>query len=99
MAELINRVICIDNKKTSMRLATAEWSALEFICTRENIKRNQLLELIDSHKNNKMGLTNAVRLFSIVYLHHLFAEKQHPSYNLSKSEPITPIFYAIKGIL
>lgn len=31
MAELINKVIFIANKKTSMRLAAAEWKALEII--------------------------------------------------------------------
>lgn len=37
MASLSNRVISIYNRKTSMRLAPAEWEAIDTICRRENI--------------------------------------------------------------
>lgn len=68
MTKLTNRVITIDGRKTSMRLALQEWDALEKICNRENIKRKTLLELIEKHKDPKLGLTCSVRLFEIVYM-------------------------------
>lgn len=46
-----------------MRLANAEWEAIDSICKRENIKRNNLLEMINARKDAKMGLTCSVRLF------------------------------------
>ena len=60
MASLSNRVISIYNRKTSMRLAPAEWEAIDTICRRENIKRKKLFELIDANKDEKMGLTSEV---------------------------------------
>lgn len=49
-----------------MRLANAEWEAIDSICKRENIKRNNLLEMINARKDAKMGLTCSVRLFSLI---------------------------------
>lgn len=63
MTELSSKVIFIDKRKTSMRLANAEWEAIDSICKRENIKRNNLLEMINARKDAKMGLTCSVRLF------------------------------------
>ena len=71
MTVLQNRVISICNRKTSMRLAKSEWYVLDRICIRENLKRKQLLELIDKKKDPNLGLTPSVRLFSILYLHDL----------------------------
>lgn len=56
MTELSSKVIFIDKRKTSMRLANAEWEAIDSICKRENIKRNNLLEMINARKDAKMGL-------------------------------------------
>lgn len=55
MTELSSKVIFIDKRKTSMRLANAEWEAIDSICKRENIKRNNLLEMINARKDAKMG--------------------------------------------
>lgn len=98
MAELANKVIFISNKKTSMRLATAEWNAIEMICKRENIKRNQLLELINNRKDSKLGLTCSVRLFTIIYFYHLLTDKKQ-NYAPKTYQIDTPIFDAISGIL
>ena len=54
MASLSNRVISIYNRKSSMRLAPAEWEAIDTICRRENIKRKKLFELIDANKDEKI---------------------------------------------
>ena len=80
MTVLQNRVISICNRKTSMRLAKSEWYVLDRICIRENLKRKQLLELIDKKKDPNLGLTPSVRLFSILYLHYLAKKGQNYSY-------------------
>lgn len=99
MVNLINRVITINNKKTSMRMTTDEWQAFEAICKSENIAKSKLLELISTNKNHTIGLTNSVRLFSIVYFHQLLKQKQQTIYKTSKTATINPIFYAIKEII
>lgn len=99
MAQLISKVIFISNKKTSMRLANAEWEAIDTICTRENIKRNTLLEMISTSKDKKMGLTCAVRLFCISYFYSLLTDTPQPNHTGTVAVQATPIFKAIKGIL
>lgn len=78
MTELSSKVIFIDNRKTSMRLANAEWEAIDSICKRENIKRNNLLEMINARKDAKMGLTCSVRLFSLIYYYRLLTKEPMP---------------------
>lgn len=96
MAKLFSKVITFSNKKTSMRLAVGEWEAIDTICKRENIKRSKLFELINAKKDNKLALTSAVRLFSIIYYHQLFADRQQ---DLPEKANQSPIFDAIKGII
>ncbi len=93
MTQLSNKVIFINKHKTSMRLANAEWEAIDSICKRENIKRNNLLEMINARKDSKMGLTCSVRLFSLIYYYHLSTE------NTKDNNFTSPIFNAIKGII
>ncbi len=79
-----------------MRLAHAEWVAIETICKRENIKRKRLFELIDANRDSKMGLTSSVRLFSIIYYCNSVVHKQK---NSSQDNFYCPIFDAISGII
>ena len=84
MTELSSRVITIHQRKTTMRLCKSEWDALKDICKREKINRKMLLEMIESRKDPKLGLTPSIRLFSLVYLHELskpLLEKQQKSDN------------------
>ena len=99
MPKLSSKVIHIADKTTSIRLAEAEWDALELICERENIKKTSLLNLINDYKDKDMGLTCSVRLFSLIYMHHWLLGKQQPNYGISKIKPQSPIFDAIKGII
>lgn len=68
MTTLTNRVVSIFDKKTSMRLTKSEWLILDNICMQEKIKRKKLFELIETHRDHKLGFTPAVRLFSLLYL-------------------------------
>ena len=95
MASLSNRVVSIYDKKTSMRLAAAEWEAIDTICKRENIKRKNLFELIALNKDKKLGLTSSIRLFSIIYYKNSIDNKFHAL----DTEFYSPIFEAIKGIV
>ena len=81
MTTLSNRVISVFDKKTSMRLAKSEWNILDNICLKEHIKRRQLLELIETHKDPKLGLTPSVRLFSLLYLNAIAFKSAAPLSN------------------
>lgn len=96
MTSLSNRVVSIYDRKTSMRLAPAEWQALETICKREKIKRKKLLELIDTNRDLRLGLTSSVRLFSIIYYCNSVANKKKDN---NQDAFYNPIFDAINGII
>lgn len=74
MTKLTNRVISVFDKKTSMRLAALEWTAVDDICKKEHIKRKKLFEIIAANKDPKLGLTCSVRLFAITYMHNMLKE-------------------------
>lgn len=75
MTKLTNRVISIFDRKTSMRLATPEWTVVDDICHREHIKRKKLFELIAANKDPKIGFTCSVRLFAITYMYSIILEQ------------------------
>lgn len=67
MTKLANKIISINNRRTSMRLCNKEWEAIDDICKRERINRNALIELIENAKNERLGLTYSTRLFLVLY--------------------------------
>lgn len=67
MIILCNRIIRINNHRTSMRLCRQEWDALNEICKTEKMSRNHLIELINNHKENNIGLAYATRVFALSY--------------------------------
>lgn len=70
MTTQINKVITLYDKKTSMRLTFFEWKILDSICRAEKLKRKSILELIDKNRDAEIGLTPAVRLFTLLYLYN-----------------------------
>lgn len=93
MPHMSSRVIDVQTRKTSMRLNPCEWKAIDTICQRENIKRKKLFELIDANKDNNLGLTSSIRLFTIIYY------KNSVHYATSSSDNFqNPIYEAITGI-
>lgn len=70
MTTQINKVITLYDKKTSMRLTFFEWKILDSICRAEKLKRKSILELIDKNRDSEIGLTPAVRLFTLLYLYN-----------------------------
>lgn len=67
MTKLINKVIIINKRRTSMRLCMEEWNALEEICRRENCNRNKIIEELESFHDCGLGLTYMTRLFMLMY--------------------------------
>ena len=74
----IRRVISVFDKKTTMRLTQTEWVILNHICRREKINRKRLLEMIEVKRDTTLGLTPAVRLFSLLYLYNRTESNAHP---------------------
>ncbi len=87
MLKLMNKVISVFNKKTSMRLTNTEWHIIDEICYAEKIKRKTLFEKIQKHHHKCMGLTPAVRLFSLNYYYF----KSKPHRKNSKSDAVDDI--------
>lgn len=85
MTKLSNKVLFINNRRTSMRLCDKEWTVLDNICKKENISRNKLIETIENSEICGLGLTYLTRLFIIIYY-----------YELSKSKSIVSVDSVIK---
>ena len=96
MAQLISKIIPINSKKTSIRLASQEWDAIDIICKQENVKRNCLIGLLNQNKNPKISLTSSIRLFSIIYFYHETISLHLYEKRFSKTSSITE---AIQGII
>lgn len=65
--KLTNKILNVNNRRTSMRLCCKEWAAIDSICTREHLNRNQLISMIEKAKNQKLGLSYSTRLFALLY--------------------------------
>ena len=63
MTKLVNKVLIINGRRTSMRLCLSEWCALERICREEKLSRNRLIE---------------IRLFTLFYFYNqAVSPKEH----------------------
>jgi len=71
MSKLTNKIIRLNNRRTSIRLCESEWTALEDLCKKENLRRNALINILDNKKNKELTLTGTIRLFAISYYHRL----------------------------
>ncbi len=75
---LVIRNVTIGGRRTSMRLEPAMWDALEEICQRENLPRNELCGNIDNFRKAS-SLTAAVRVFIATYFRAAATEEGHAS--------------------
>lgn len=85
MTKLVNKVLHINNRRTSMRLCLTEWEVLSEICKKENITRNKLIELIENNNHGRLGLTYITRLFVIIYYHDIASLPNNTSGDISVS--------------
>lgn len=67
MTKLLNRVIIINHRRTSMRLCIEEWNALDTICHYEKVNRNKIIEFLEGLHDCGLGLTYMTRLFMLLY--------------------------------
>ncbi len=65
--KLTNKILNVNNRRTSMRLCSKEWSAIDNICAKEHLNRNQLISMIENRKNRNLGLAYSTRLFALLY--------------------------------
>ncbi len=70
MTKLLNKILFINNRRTSMRLCVSEWRLLDLICKIENISRNDFLELMENSNCCGLGLTYYTRLFIMQYFYN-----------------------------
>ncbi len=79
MTRLINKVVIVNDRRTSIRLCHKEWEALDEVCDMEKITKNDLLSLIENGKRNSLGLTYSARLFIIEYFRQAATTEGHLS--------------------
>ena len=70
MTKLLNKVLFINNRRTSMRLCVTEWRLLDSICKNEHVSRNDFLELMENSNCCGLGLTYYTRLFIMLYFYN-----------------------------
>ena len=75
MTKLVNKVLIINGRRTSMRLCLSEWCALERICREEKLSRNRLIEIIENSNRVHLGLTYLTRLFTLFYFYNQSVRK------------------------
>ncbi len=79
MTKLVNRILFINNRRTSMRLCLREWDAINEICKKENISRNNLVQTLESNNQSGLGLTYFTRLFVLTYFREIAHTPQSKS--------------------
>jgi len=72
-SQLISRNITVNGRRTSMRLESASWEAIDDICQFESVHINDLCTAIDQRRKGS-SRTSAVRAFIITYFRHVALE-------------------------
>lgn len=98
MTKLMNKIIMINNRRTSMRLCLKEWDALYEVCKIEHISKNHLIEMIEAHKANTLGLTYSTRLFLMSYFREAASEEGHKKAGHGLSDNYAAIDHVLEKI-
>lgn len=98
MTKLMNKIIMINNRRTSMRLCLREWEALYEICKIEHISKNHLIEMIEAQKSNALGLTYSTRLFLMSYFREAASEEGHKKAGHGLSDNYASISHVLEKI-
>jgi predicted DNA-binding ribbon-helix-helix protein len=75
-SSLINKNVTVDGIRSSMRLESALWDALENICLRESLTLGELVDLA-ADGSQAGGRTSAVRRFVLEYYRTAASEVGH----------------------
>lgn len=70
MTKLVNKILFINKRRTSMRLCLCEWKLIDEICKTEKITRNDFVEFIENNNSSQLGLTYFSRLFIMLYYYN-----------------------------
>ena len=73
----VSRNVVVSGRRTSMRLESSLWDALEEIAQREGGSVNELCGRIDSRRGD-MSLTGAVRAAMVCYYRHMLDAVEAP---------------------
>lgn len=84
MSRLLNKIIFVNKRRTSMRLSIEEWDSLKEICKIEKIAKNELLSIIEDNAPRNLGLTYATRLFMLKYFRDASTSKGYKTANHGK---------------
>ena len=98
MIKLMNKIIMINNRRTSMRLCVKEWDALYEICKIEKISKNHLIELIEANKSQILGLTYSTRLFLMSYFREAASEDGHKKAGHGQSDNFASIYHVLNNL-
>ncbi len=63
---LISKNVTVKGRRTSIRLESENWAALEEICLREGMDVHQLCTLVETHRHIS-NRTSAIRAFIVSY--------------------------------
>ena len=98
MTKLVNKVLFINNRRTSMRLCMTEWKLLDTICKKEHISRNDFIEIIENSNKSQLGLTYYTRLFVMLYFYNKspLGEIKNRRHGLGKQSTISEIIDKIQ---
>lgn len=74
---LISRNICIDDRRTSMRLEAEMWAALREISRLEKCTIHDICLLINTKKKPESSLTASVRVYLMLYYRNATTPEGH----------------------
>lgn len=82
---LISRNVVVMGRRTSIRLESELWDALQLVCQREDITLNEVCDRVA--RTAEGSFTSAVRVFIIRYFKTNLEERQpeYDGYSLSRS--------------
>ena len=74
---LVSRNICIDDRRTSIRLEAEMWSALREIARLEKCTIHDICSLINTKKKPESSLTASVRVYLMLYYRNATTPEGH----------------------
>lgn len=75
-AKLLTRNVVIDGKRTTIRLESAIWDAVDDLCSRERMSRHDLCSRVEAGRD---GLNRAQAIRAVVVNYFRFAMGNNPS--------------------
>ncbi len=88
--QLISRNVVVNGNRTSIRLEADIWEAFDEICQREYLLPDDVMALIETHRNSS-NRTSAVRAFIVIYFRLTANHKgRRPGRPRSRGDEVPP---------